>query len=75
MDAAEIKRLKEAGLNPESEDKFAWKEGDVQVYDTEEEYRAAMLDQEIERTDTLLRAAGVDPDDPEATLGDLDEEE
>lgn len=71
----EEERLREAGLNPGSRDKFTWGEGDVTVYNNEEEWRAAQLQNEIARTDKLLREAGVDPDDPEATLGDLDEEE
>lgn len=62
-------------LNPEHAGKFTWTEGDLEVYETEADYRAAMLDAEIARTDKLLKEAGVDPDNPEASLGNLDEDD
>lgn len=74
-DPEDEQNMREKGLNPGSADKFTWKEGDVRIYESEEAYRAAMLDEEIARTDMLLREAGVDPDNPEAALGDLDEDD
>lgn len=63
-------------FNPGSAGKFAWGEDDkLEVYASEEEYQQAKLAQEIARTDQLLREAGVDPDNPEAVLGNLDEDE
>lgn len=56
-------------------DKFTWAPGDVTVHASEADYRAAMLQAGIARTDRLLREAGADSDNPEATLGDLDAED
>lgn len=75
MTSAHEAMLRKQGLNPESAGKFTWGPGDVTIYESEAEYRAAMLEEEIARTDALLKEVGVDPDNPEATLGNLDDED